>query len=220
MARSLPNWAGQPIYIIGGGPSLANFDFGLLRGKNTIGCNHAFRLGYDVCKMVVFCDAPFFHEAREGLRQYQGAVVTNHPALQLGAMGAGNYPDWLTSYVRLKQGVNEDPNVLAYNASTGAAAIHLALKMGGRPVYLLGYDMRGENNQNNWHPQGGKAKPDEVYNRHLEGLKVFARMVAGHYPGHRIVQLCTGPGLGLFEVEDLASHFVGALDAKNLQPCC
>lgn len=200
--------------MIGGGPSLRHFDWAYLKNRNTVGCNHAFQLGADVCKVAVFCDNTFLRDYRSGLSFFEGPVVTNHPTLQVG--WDKERPAWLISFKRRKTGLSADPEELGYNASTGACAIHLALKLGAATVYLLGFDMSGSNdNQNNWHAFGGITKEPEVYQRHMEGLKAVANAIPSVYPQACVIQLCSGKGLGIFPIEDICDHF-GAVDA-NIQ---
>ena len=85
-----PIWKDQEAFIIGGGPSLRDFDWSLLRDKNTIGCNNAFRLGPDICKICLFVDCGFIFSGRKKKREgfyrelakFPNWVVTNTRHLQ------------------------------------------------------------------------------------------------------------------------------------------
>ena len=49
-------WYNQDAYIIGGGSSLKDFNWKLLEKLNTIGCNDAYKLGSEVCKICMFAE--------------------------------------------------------------------------------------------------------------------------------------------------------------------
>ena len=75
-----PKWQGQDAYIIGGGPSLRDFDWELLRGLNTIGCNDAYKLGEAFCKVCIFGDSKWFYHHADNLANYGGEVYGIEPS--------------------------------------------------------------------------------------------------------------------------------------------
>src|SRR5690554_642912 len=139
MARWTPtkDWAGADVYIIGGGPSLAGFNFEVLRGRRVIGCNVAFMLGPSLCPLCYFSDEKWFlRSSLDGLpvhlqlHKYAkagGIVVTNNRTL-----AQHNLP-WLRCVERGRDGLDVDTTV-AFNGNTGCSAINLALQMGARRV--------------------------------------------------------------------------------------
>jgi hypothetical protein len=171
----LPNnvWLGQDVFIIGGGPSLKGFDWSLLRGANTIGCNDAYTLGADVCKICVFADLKFFTHHKEALAMYKGAIYAFPPTFD-------SPPEWITVLKQYAAGLETDG--IAMNSNTGFGALNLALIMGAARVYLLGFDMKrlplsaadleelgclAEGTACNWHPNGLDKNPDGVYEKFL-----------------------------------------------------
>ncbi len=140
-------WTGKDVYVIGGGTSLKGFNWNLLKGKLTIGCNAAFFLGQEVCNICIFGDAKFFQKYKRDLSSYKGVVVTNCSQLQK------NSTPWLWTMPRQAVGLHKD--ALGWNANTGASAINLALILGAKRVFLLGFDMKlSVNGKNNWHTKG------------------------------------------------------------------
>lgn len=140
-------WEGKDVFIIGGGTSLKGFNWSLLRGEATIGCNAAYLLGADVCKICIFGDTKFFTAYKAGLADYKGIVVTNSNDLQNSDV------PWLWTLPR--QGVGLHHNALGWNTNTGASAINLALLLGAKHIYLLGFDMKlSSDGKNNWHTKG------------------------------------------------------------------
>jgi hypothetical protein len=179
-----PEWQGQDAYIIGGGSSLSSFPFASLTGKNTIGCNDAFRLGPGVVKICIFGDASFFHQHKWELQKFSGKVVTCAPSLIPYKIG------WLLQMDREKDGLCEG-HALAWNYSTGAAAVNLAVILGATQIFLLGFDMgkRGDG-KSHWHTHRNKVIPDEAYNRFIRGFHTLH------------ASLCRFPHIHVYNVTD------------------
>lgn len=170
-------WLGQDVFIIGGGNSLReeNFDWSLLLNENTIGCNNAFRLGPEICKVCVFCDDTFiFEKYQEGgrvnykpkkdyydvIKDFPNLIITNHDKLK-------SRPEtWLKYIPRQIKGLSDTPDFLCYNFNTGAAAINLALLYGAKNIYLLGFDMKlSKDKKSNWHNFVNTNNNQDVYER-------------------------------------------------------
>src|SRR3974390_354951 len=121
---ALPNWAGQDVFIIGGGPSLRGFEFEQLSKRAVIGCNHAFALG-PVCQICTFGDIRFWDYRRYELEKFEGWVVTNNNSCLRPP------PPWLKFYGHKAEGLAPvESGDLAWNNNTGALAINLALVLG------------------------------------------------------------------------------------------
>lgn len=134
-------WAGQPCFIIGGGPSLTGFDFNRLRGKGrVIAINRAFEFA-TWADMLFFMDWKFYklcHDRPDRLelwKAFQGIrVFCNlmgrkledcYNVRSLGRHGMS----W-----SIQKGIYHGNN-------SGHGALNMALALGCRPIYLLGYDM-------------------------------------------------------------------------------
>lgn len=216
MKCPLPNWEGRVVYVIGGGPSLEGFDFTVLKDKRTIGCNHAFRLGSSICKVLCFGDDDsFWSTNHQELCQSGIPVVTNLPSLRWGYKEKGEpnriHPssiDWLHWFPRVKHGLSNGEG-LCWNYNTGAMAIHLALKLGAHLVCLLGFDLCPRGGKNNWHEYGPSPRTSDVYQRHKEGLRSLAKALPVAYPRRAVVQLLSpnSQPSGIFPVEFLDEHF-------------
>jgi hypothetical protein len=74
----LPDWSGQDVFVIGGGRSLQSFDWSQLKDRNTIGCNQAFLLGGETCKICTFGDFKFWQTFEKKLAEFDGWVATNY----------------------------------------------------------------------------------------------------------------------------------------------
>jgi hypothetical protein len=77
-------WKNEDVFIIGGGNSLRDehFDWNLLKPELTIGCNTAFTLGPEICKVMVFGDKRWYESFERELRAFKGAIFTASPHLR------------------------------------------------------------------------------------------------------------------------------------------
>lgn len=179
------DWEGQDAFLIGGGPSLLNFDFKQLAGKNTIGCNDAFKLGYDIVKICIFGDARWWHDNRFQLEQFEGKVVTNATSLT-----TINVPN-LKKMKRVRDGLHTG-NTLGWNYSTGAAAINLAVSLGATRIFLLGYDLSNKGHKSHWHKYNPKVTNEYSFRRFIGGFK----LVHGDLPeGVKVYNVTDGSSL-------------------------
>jgi hypothetical protein len=159
-----PIWSGHDVYIIGGGPSLENFDWNLLKGKKTIGCNNAYQLGFDVCKICIFGDRKWYLHHKKDLASYTGVVYGAEPSLKSQSLGSE-----VKMLKRYAKGICEDG--VGWNGNTGYAAINLAILLGAKRIYLLGFDMKRTPERSNWHINTLDKNPDSVYRKFIDWAK-------------------------------------------------
>ncbi len=186
----LPNWSKQDAFIIGGGPSLDNFAWRNLHSKNTIGCNHAFLLGAEVCKVCIFGDWSFWEAAYEkrtpklDITTFDGYVVTNY---MLPVK-----PSWVTFFERVDFGLFNDGR-LGWNTNTGACAVNLALLMGAQRVFLLGFDMnKAPDGKTHWHNQPLAEQNGDHYRKFMESFDTIACDLSRVFPGREIINVTDG----------------------------
>lgn len=189
-ASPIPKWEGEDAFIIGGGRSLLGFDWPQLEDENTIGCNHAFIHGFPICKVCVFGDFGFWESSKGELESYDGWVVTNYRTM--------NPPPWLHFYPRMDDGLGTDK--LAWNSNTGSVAVNLALIMGAKRVFLLGFDMHRKNqNKPHWHDKTIErptdSMADEIYARFMQGFEIINAALPEVFPGREIINITDGSSL-------------------------
>lgn len=160
-------WDLQDVFLIGGGPSLANFNFDDLRGKNVIGCNDAYHLGGEIVKICAFGDAGWYHRNRKQLYDFTGRIVTNSPAL------ATWKDETLLRMRRERDGIHKG-EVCGWNYSTGAMAINLAISLGAMRVFLLGFDLNNLQGKSHWHDKNLRLTLERAFQRHLKGFNTIA----------------------------------------------
>lgn len=199
-------WKGQRCFIIGGGPSLKGFDFSRLENELTIGINRAYeRLD---CTIIFASDKRYFEwiigdEISEGAKQkfinFKGFKIwLNTYSYQ--------YPDDIYSLNctvdnRLSWSMKDG---LPRGNSTGFPALNLAMCLGANPIYLLGFDMKGDGKkQANWH----NGYPEDQGNRIYEDfIKDFERIASElKQKGIQVVNLNPDSELKCFEFGNIKS---------------
>ena len=153
-------WKDRDVFIIGGGASLKTFDWELLQGEFTIGCNAAYTLGPEICNICVFGDSKFYEAYKKDLEKFGGVVATSEQQLHKKS----SHIDWLWTMRREPKGLHKD--ALGWNKNTGALAINLALILGAKRVILLGFDMHlSSTGSMNWHDKGLDKPLDVICSR-------------------------------------------------------
>jgi len=180
-------WEGQDAFIIGGGASLRDFDFSLLENRNTIGCNDAFRLGENVCKICLFGDASWFHKNRIELGEFKNSIFHVAPSLirldMPGYNGLHRKPKGLW-----------DGNEIGWNFSTGASAVNLAINLGAKRIFLLGIDLQLVNGKSHWHDHRARTTLDPIFQRFVKGFNFIAESLKlEKYQGIEIIHVNNGP---------------------------
>lgn len=185
------DWEGCDVFIIGGGDSLRGFDWNLLKDENTIGCNSAFILGVEICKLCIFGDSKWFKKFEAELAQYQGVVFTNAPQM------FDTKVPWVWVLPRAIRGLHR--TALGWNENTGASAVNLALILGAQRVFLLGFDMHlSEDGRPNWHNRVMEKSVDGVYKKFLEGFKSVQKCLIKKFPGKEIINVTDNSDLNYF----------------------
>lgn len=128
-------WSGT-VFIIGGGPSISKVNLSLLRGKRIIAINSAFE-DVPFADFCYFMDGKWFEWNQAKLVHFSGVKITSDES----------YKD--LSWVKfLKPKGNrlglsiDDPGEICRGTNSGYGAIDIAVKLGGKRIVLLGYDMR------------------------------------------------------------------------------
>jgi len=194
-------WQDGDAWIIGGGPSIPKL-FGVpddivhdvlngkipissyspymsvLHDKHTIGINTAFYIG-DWVDVVFFGDSKFFLKFKPDLEKFNG--------LKVGCCQAAMKHGWVRSLHRDRKknlGITTNPKSVSWNGNSGAAAISMAVNMGVKRIFLLGFDMKlNEKNDQHWHSLYKKTQtsknPTErknlPFHRHLKCFPLIAR---------------------------------------------
>jgi hypothetical protein len=177
-------WEGQDAFILGGGPSLRGFDWSKFEGRNTIGCNSAYILGPRVAKLCLFSDNDWFEKNEDGLMAYSfagGRCVTHCEYVPRDL-------HWVSCLERQMKFFLDDGTIYhGYGGNSGSAALHLALLMGARRVFLFGFDgALGQHGESNWHDRAIESPNAKVYIKFNTAWDVISTEYRKVFPGTEI----------------------------------
>ena len=127
------DFEGETVYIIGGGPSLKDFDFNRLNGAKTIAINKAV-LFYPKADVLYWTDVRFYTWHKDEIDNYKGLKF----CIKTGSQYSNNIK--ILKKGKLN-GLETDPQTLAHGNNSGYAAINLAYHLGAARIILLGFDM-------------------------------------------------------------------------------
>lgn len=157
-AAQMPQWPGETVFILGGGPSLRDFDADRLRGQRVIGVNEA------GLTMAPWCDVLFWADRRwadwnvdkeDRIALHTGdyrmtcnaAFIERIPRVRLINWRYRDPQGRLTGFVT-------DPGTVS-GFDAGGRCINLAWHMGATRVILLGFDCHDfpikQWRRGNWH---------------------------------------------------------------------
>jgi len=164
-------WPNSTVFVIGGGPSIASMQLGLLMGQYVVGVNSAFHLDIPVA-VTFFGDSRWLIWEYDSLcqKQYAGILVTCQAKLK----NPDDLPIKRLAKSKKTQGITEKRYEISWNNSSGGAAINLAYHLGARRIVLIGYDMGINNGRHNFHDSYPVGKPERNPYRHF--LKSFDRI--------------------------------------------
>lgn len=208
-----PIWQDQEVFIIGGGSSLDKFDWELLRPEWTIGCNDAYLHGSDICNICFFGDVDWWKRHHRQLESYRspekGSVFTHCNHLKK------DKTSWLWKMNREPQGLHR--NSLGWNKNTGTGAINLALILGAKRVFLLGFDMHLSNDgRSNWHTNNINKPNEKVYPKFLKSFKYVLRDLPIKFPGREIINVTDDSNLDCFPKRGVKEFWSNRPFSRNM----
>jgi hypothetical protein len=173
-------WTGEDAYVIGGGASIFGKDLTQLADRKCIGVNDAWRLGPEVCDYVFFGDATWYEVNRFDLKDdFPNPVVSSCESM------LKYYPDVLTLGLRTND-LSDDPRYVAWNGNSGSAALNMALLLGAKRVFLLGFDMKPTGDRWHWHdcPREPNPRCFWRYTQHFTRIRLVAEQ---KFPDREII---------------------------------
>lgn len=205
-----PIWKEKDVYILGGGRSMLNFDWSILKDKFVLGCNFSFRLGSEIVDANIMCDKALIKECHEELQKYQGVVYLNPPNVERQPSILN--PSWAFTVPRERTG-GLSYTGLRWNGNTGAAALNLSLIHASDRIFLLGFDMKAENPKNpDWYTEDyhdHKTRP-ATSARFLDWLEKFVairKQASIMFPNTQIINVNIDSDLDAFPTMTPEEHF-------------
>lgn len=166
-----PIWAGETVYIVGGGPSLLNFNWNSLAGKKTIVINKAI-LSLSSANVFYWTDSRVYGWYKSEIDKFKGLKVT--------IRDSPLYPNDVKILKKGdRYGLSEDVSTLSHGNNSGYAAINLAYLLGAKKIVLLGYDMKNNGTQGHYH-DGYPVPPtgDSIYKEQfIPGFVILAGLL-------------------------------------------
>jgi len=139
-------WEGERCFLVGGGPSLRDFDWSLLEGELTIGINRA--VESFIPTIAYARDEPFARWLRRGM--FGASAIERWKEHPCAVLFGQHTSDLL--YECEKKSNN-----------SGLGALRLAVALGASEIYLLGFDMGGHAGEKQEHfHEGYPATQQEV----------------------------------------------------------
>lgn len=171
ISRVEPIWAGETVYVIGGGPSLANFNWNSLAGKRTIAINKSI-LSYPSADIMYWTDSRVYSWYKQDIDKFKGPKYTIRHHV--------TYPaDVKVLRKSNKFGLEESKDALCHGNNSGYAAINLAYLLGAKRIVLLGYDMHNDGKKGHYHD--GYPVPvtgDNIYrDQFIPGFQILADLL-------------------------------------------
>lgn len=174
-------FAGKAVFVLGGGPSLAWAEpwANLILSQGAIAVNGAMNFkafnGTVTAPVLFFGDAKWYWWNKDEVQAFPGLKITmdmrSHKSTEYATVK--DEPNLLLARRGRILGYESKHGCLAFNRSSGAAAINLAGRMGAKKVILLGFDMRVVDGQRNYVPhkvQKTRVDPYDFMRRSMEML--------------------------------------------------
>jgi hypothetical protein len=158
MAPPLENlYRDVPIFVLSTGTSLRGFDFTRLDGRVTLGINRI--VEHYQPTMLHFIDTSAKETHARALRAYNGTIIAGPGAAPLDThesayeINPHNIPpprrvdtaEALRNLWRRRKHVPRNFDEELFGSGAGCTGLHLAILLGGNPIYLLGYDFYQDN---------------------------------------------------------------------------
>lgn len=203
------SWDGKPCFIVGGGPSLRDFDWTKLKGHRTIGVNRAFER-FDP-SIIFSMDLRFLNWIMKD--KYE--LIEDGAETKAKFLASQAYKVWLCTYtLELPRSFFLVPVVknyfyglhnftfsmqegIGHGDNSGYAALNLAVCLGANPIYLLGFDCKHENGKSHWHGGHVLKQEAERAGKWVKRFNVAAEKLAP--TNFRVVNLNPDSALECFE---------------------
>lgn len=209
-------WAGHRCFILGGGPSLAGFDFGRLQGRGKIvAVNRAF-------EYAPFADILFFMDQRFYKMVQRGSFGPGAAAKWSGFRGhkvflnilGRQYDDVYSMKSLGRVGLsNSLAKGIYHGNNSGVGALALAVCLRANPIYLLGFDFKFDGGKSHFHSGYGFPMRESVAKSFIRDFERVNRFLVR--TRFRVVNLNPKSALRCFPFSTI-DEVLG--DGKTLEP--
>ncbi len=131
-----PDWVGEAVAIVGGGPSIKQIDLSILKDRIHV---VAIKTAIDICpwaEICYGCDAPWWID-RKGLPKYHGIKLFH------GIMAANKWSDLKRIEIEISKDdiLIDQPLKVGNGGCSGFQALNLAVQFGATDIILIGFDL-------------------------------------------------------------------------------
>ena len=184
-----PIFKGSSIFIVGGGPSLKDFDFTRLKDKHVIAVNKAF-LFVPFADVMYWTDTRFYKWYEKEINLFSGLKVTNKSTpIKPGIVNLQDTG---------REGLETRPDGIRHGNNSGYAAINLAYLLGANKIILLGFDMKIEGKKTHFHDGYSTPQNPKIYeNNMVPYFKTLVDPLKSH--GVEIYNACPDSALTCFK---------------------
>lgn len=148
------------IFIVAGGPSLKGFDWSRLINKDVLAINRSYEV-LPNAKYIYFADHDFFARHDTGMLAHRGQIITGYAANLCKKRISS--PHVIEYTLTGANGLDTQPMSIRHGRNGGYAAINVALHLGYKKIYLLGYDMGRSEGVTHWHDGHPRIDPESIY---------------------------------------------------------
>ena len=148
-----PIFKNQRVFIIGGGPSLSNFNWNLLKDKNIIAINKAGEY-LPFAQILYFSDLSFYINNKPLIRKFKNLIYT------IKQLNDEDSKKVISLKVTGLNGLELQNGSLRHGNNSGYAAINLAVQLGANEIILMGYDMSHDSTKSHFHEGYTYCKAD------------------------------------------------------------
>lgn len=143
---------GQNVFIIGGGPSLINFDFDKLKGRTVIALNSSFKGIQHLTTAIFWTDNDWAAKNYDDIMRFKGLRFNSRiNAMKLINEGTQGFASSCVLNKHADFGFTTAINAVCGNNS-GAQILNFVTNLKAYRVFLLGYDMNpSAQGKTHWH---------------------------------------------------------------------
>lgn len=181
-------------YIVGGGPSLKQFNWDCLKGKFVIAINRSYEVLPDA-QILYFTDNDYWVRHKEAMLRHGGKLFRGVTKFN------DSHPKVTEWFLTGEKGLESGSGKLRHGRNSTYAAINLAgIHLEFKKIYLLGIDMqwgkKGDKKTSHWHDGHKRVDSENIYKMMSANFVKVAPQLK--QKGIEVVNVNTGTSLKAF----------------------
>lgn len=148
-----PEWSGETVFIVAGGPSVARQDTDRLKGRKVIVINSSYQR-VPFADILFFGDSRWYYDHKPMLAKFAGRKVAV-------SVSVTEKPYLLMRKIAPPPGLSDNRSTVVMRRTSLHGAINLAVHLGSKRIVVLGADMQAAKDGRTHHhkPHGYTVKP-------------------------------------------------------------